>query len=243
MVRQVEGSAAERRLNQAMAWIPPALRSYAISLFALILVTVAAYPILHYMPRGSRGLPGLIFGLLYILILLGSSWLGYGAGILTWTLIIFVLPPIIGTGTAQRTQTFDPVRFGLLLLVSVLISALAASLRRREAELVKAADDLERRVEERTQEATQAAREARENAREPARTGAVARPGARRASSPWIGTVPFASGIAARRHVWLDARRGIGKDLARASAEPSFQSPLSGIEDNVATHRDAGRAN
>src|SRR5271165_6057255 len=115
MVRQVEGSTAERMLNKATAWIPSALRSYAISLFALILVTAAAYPVLHSLPRGSRGLPGLIFGLLYLLILLGSSWLGYGAGILTWTLIIFVLPPLLGAGGAQRTQTFDPVRFGLLL--------------------------------------------------------------------------------------------------------------------------------
>ena len=95
MVRQVEGSAAEQWLNKATGWIPAPLRSYAISLFALIVVTAAAYPVMQIMPRGARGLPGLIIVLLYLLVLLGSSWLGYGAGILTWTLI-FVFPRIFG---------------------------------------------------------------------------------------------------------------------------------------------------
>lgn len=91
MVRQVEGSAAERWLSRVTGWVPVPLRSYAISLFALLLVTAAAYPVMQSTPRGARGLPGVIISLLYLLILLGSSWLGYGAGVLTWTLI-FVAP-------------------------------------------------------------------------------------------------------------------------------------------------------
>jgi PAS domain S-box-containing protein len=235
MVRQVEGTAAERMLHKATAWIPAALRAYAISLFALILVTAAAYPVLHSLPRGSRGLPGLVFGLLYLLILLGSSWLGYGAGILAWTLIIFVLPPLLGT--AQRTQTFDPFRFGLLLLVSILISALGASLRRREAELVKAADDLERRVEERTQEATEAAREARQSAeslREQAQLLDLAHDGI--LSLDWNGTIRFWNRGAERMYGWT-REEALGK-IAHELLKTEFPEPLAGIEDKVAT---AGR--
>src|ERR1700744_1326331 len=105
MVRQVEGSAAEHWLNKATGWIPASLRSYVISLFALVMVTAAAYPVIQMTPRGARGLPGLIVILLYLLVLLGSSWLGYGAGVLTWTLI-FVLPRVLGI-SQQRQMTPD----------------------------------------------------------------------------------------------------------------------------------------
>jgi two-component system cell cycle sensor histidine kinase/response regulator CckA len=89
--------------------------------------------------------------------LLGSSWLGYGAGLLTWTLVTFVVPKALGLPQRQPT---DPLRFGLLLLVSVLISRIAASGRRREAELTQAAEELEERVQARTAEALQSAQAA-----------------------------------------------------------------------------------
>jgi PAS domain S-box-containing protein len=236
MVRQVEGSAAERWLSRVTGWVPAPLRSYAISLFALLLVTAAAYPVMQSTPRGARGLPGVIISLLYLLILLGSSWLGYGAGVLTWTLI-FVAPRLFGL-TQQRQMTPDTLtRFGLLLLVSILISALGASLRRREAELVKAADDLEKRVEERTLEARRAASQARESAEslgEQAQLLDMAHDGI--FSLDWDGTIRFWSLGAERMYGWTreEALGRISHDLLKTE----FPESLAGIEDKVAT---AGR--
>jgi PAS domain S-box-containing protein len=234
MVRQVQDSAAERWFNRATGWIPAPLRSYTVSLFSLIVVTALAYPVLNSMPRGSRGLPGTVITLLYLLILLGSSWMGYGAGILTWTLMIFALPRFMPT--AQR-QPPDLVRFGLLLLVSILISALGASLRRREAELVQAADDLEKRVDQRTQEATRAAREAREYAeslREQAQLLDMARDGI--LSLDWDGTIRFWNRGAELMYGWT-RQEAIGR-ISHDLLKTEFPEPLAGIEDKVAT---AGR--
>jgi PAS domain S-box-containing protein len=233
MARQVEGSAAERWLNKTIAWVPTPFRSYAISLLALAVITAAAYPFWHFNIRGSRGFLGLIFGVLYLIVLLGSSWLGYGAGILAWTLIIF-LPRLLGI--TQR-QSPDLVRFGLLLLISVSISALAAGRRRREAELVGDAEELERRVELRTHEATRAAREARENAdslREQAQLLDMAHDGI--FSLDWNGTIRFWNRGAERMYGWTreEALGKISHDLLRTE----FPEPLSVIEDKVAA---AGR--
>jgi PAS domain S-box-containing protein len=233
MLRQVEGSAAEGWLNKATRWIPGPLRSYAVSIFALTVVTAAAYPLVHTLPRGSRGLLGLIIIIFYLLILLGSSWLGYGAGILTWTLVTFALPRVLGT--TQRQLTPDTiVRFGLLLVVSILISALAASQRRREAELVAAADELETRVAEGTQEAMRAAKEARESAeslREQAQLLDMAHDGI--LSLDWNGTIRFWNRAAERMYGWTreEALGRVSHDLLKTE----FPEPLEGIEDKVAT--------
>jgi PAS domain S-box-containing protein len=187
----------------------------------------------HTLPRGSRGLLGLIIIIFYLLILLGSSWLGYGAGILTWTLVTFALPRFLGTTQRQLTPE-TIVRFGLLLVVSILISALAASQRRREAELVKAAGELETRVAERTQEATGAAKEARESAeslREQAQLLDMAHDGI--LSLDWNGTVRFWNRGAERMYGWTreEALGRVSHDLLKSE----FPEPLEGIEDKVAT--------
>ncbi len=153
--------AAERAIDKATGWIPAPLRSYAIALSALVLFTAAVYPVVHGTERGSMGLLGVVIALAYFLLLLGSSWLGYGAGVMTWTLGTFVVPKVIGV---TPRQTADPYRFALLLLVSLLISRMAANGRRREAELTRAAEDLERRVQERTEQAVESARAAQEAA-------------------------------------------------------------------------------
>jgi two-component system cell cycle sensor histidine kinase/response regulator CckA len=188
MVLPVQNSASEKALNRVTAWIPASLRSYAIALAALLLLTAAAYPLIHGAPRRSMGTLGLVIGLLYVVVLLGSSWLGYGAGIMTWTLVVFVPRAL---GLAQR-QAPDPFRFALLLLVSLLISRIAATGRRREAELKHAAEELEDRVEERTAEAlrsAQAAREAAESLREQAQLLDLAHDAI--LSLDWDGTVRF----------------------------------------------------
>jgi PAS domain S-box-containing protein len=160
MVQGIQSSAAERALNRATAWIPAPLRSYAIALAGLVLLTAVAYPLVHGTPRGSMGMLGLVISLLYLLVLLGSSWLGYGAGVMTWTLVIF-LPRALGL---MQRQPPDPFRFALLLLVSLLISRIAATGRHREAELKHAAEELEVRVEERTAEAIRSAQSAQDAA-------------------------------------------------------------------------------
>lgn len=175
----------------------------------------------------------MIVALLYIIVLLGSSWLGYGSGILTWTLLIFVVPHIVGT--TQRQMTPDTViRFALMLLVSVLISALAASQRRREAELVGAAHHLEKRIEERTQEVSQAAREARENAesmREQAQLLDMAHDGI--LSLDWSGTIRFWNQGAERMYGWT-RQEALGQ-VAHKLLKSEFPEPLASIEDRVAT--------
>ena len=233
MVRQVEGSSAERWLNQRMKWLRPPLRPYAASLFTLIVVTAATYAIMPNRPPGARGFAGLVIGLLYLLILLGSSWLGYGAGVLTWTLIIFATPRVLGTTQRQITPE-TLLRFFLLLLVSVLISALAASLRRREQELIRAADDLERRVEERTIEATRAANEARavsDSLREQAQLLDMAHDGIM--SLDWNGTIRFWNRGAERMYGWTrdEALGRISHDLLKTE----FPEPLTAIQEKVAT--------
>jgi PAS domain S-box-containing protein len=233
MVRHVEGSSAERWLNQVTKWMPAPLRPYAASLFTLTVVTAATYAIMPNRPPGGRGFAGLVIGLLYLVILLGSSWLGYGSGVLTWTLIIFAVPRILGA--AQRQITSETLsRFLLLLLVSVLISALAASLRRREAELIRAADDLERRVEERTIEATRAANEARavsDSLREQAQLLDMAHDGVM--SLDWNGTIRFWNRGAERMYGWTrdEALGRIAHDLLKTE----FPEPLAAVEEKVAT--------
>ncbi len=236
MVRQVEGSAPERWLNKVTRWIPALLRPYVISLTGLLLVTAVSYPIIETTPRGSRGLIGVFLAILYLLVLLGSSWLGYGAGILTWTLIMFAVPRILSTSSAtNRLSSPDAViRFSLLLTVSVLISALAASLRKREGELVKAADDLERRVEERSQEALRAASEARvsaDNAREQAQLLDLAHDGVMALDED--GTIRYWNRGAEQMYGYAP-QEALGK-IIHDLLKTEFPEPLAEIEDKVST--------
>jgi PAS domain S-box-containing protein len=236
MVRKSETSAAERWLDRATAWIPARLRASVISLFALAVVTLAAYPFLHSLPRGSRGTPvGLVFSFLYLLVLLGSSWLGYLSGILTWASLIFILSAILNRSQRVRAVDFEfVVRLGLVFVVSLLISALGANRRRREAELVSAADDLERRVEERTLEVTTAAREARQHAnslREQAQLLDLAHDGI--LSLDWDGTIRFWNRGAERMYGWT-AHEAVGK-ISYELLKTEFPEPLASIEDKVAT--------
>jgi PAS domain S-box-containing protein len=160
MVR-LQTFAVEKALDKATNWIAAPLRPYAIAFSALVLLTAAVYPVVHGAPRGSMGLLGVVISLLLILVLLGSSWLGYGVGVMTWTLATFVLPKVMGLTPRQPR---DPYRLGLMLLVSLLISRIAASGRRREAELTRAAGELEKRVAERTEQAMQSAKAAHDAA-------------------------------------------------------------------------------
>ena len=107
MVRTAGTSATERALNKATAWLPAPLRSYAIALAAPTLLSAAIYPFVHGTQPGSLGLPGVVISLLYLLVLLGSSWLGYGAGVMTWTLVTFVLPKAMGLAQQQGPDNLE----------------------------------------------------------------------------------------------------------------------------------------
>jgi len=82
MVRTVEESAAERALKNTYAWIPTRLRSYAIPLAALTLLSSATYPFVTGAARlagaaGRRYHAPLFAGAVRVLVL------GYGAGVMT----------------------------------------------------------------------------------------------------------------------------------------------------------------
>jgi PAS domain S-box-containing protein len=232
MVQQVEGTAAERWLNRITRRIPPRFRSYVISLVALAIVVAIAWPI-RQIPQGSRGILGPIAALLSLLVLLGSSWLGYGSGLLVWTLMI-VLARL--TNPAVQTpprQPMDPMRLVLLLMVSVSISALGASRRRREAELVRAAEELEDNVRKRTEEATRAAREAREisqSLREQAQLLDLAHDAI--VTFNWTGAIRFWNRGAEKMYGWTreEALERVIHDLLQTE----FPEPLASIEQKAA---------
>jgi PAS domain S-box-containing protein len=229
MARSVETSTAGRMLNRGTSWIPAPLRSYGIALFALTLLTAAAYPFVHGSPRGSMGLLGVVIALLYLLVLLGSSWLGYGAGVMTWTLVTFVLPKALGL--AQRQPT-DPLRFALLLLVSILISRIAATGRRREAELTRAAEELEQRVEERTAEAlrsAQSARYAAEELREQAQLLDLAHDAI--LSLDWDGTIRFWNQGAGSTYGWTNDE-ALGR-ISHELLKTEFPIPIGEIQERL----------
>jgi PAS domain S-box-containing protein len=151
MARQLNGKTAAT----LPAGIYAIVRPYAMALTAQALLVAAAFLI-----RNTFGIRiaavSAIVQVLYFVLLLGAAWLGYGPGLLVWTLTIFAVPRILGT-TRPAGRSFDPIVVGLVLLVSILISRISQTRRRREAGLVQAAEELELRVQERTEEALRAA--------------------------------------------------------------------------------------
>jgi PAS domain S-box-containing protein len=140
--------------SSALQRIAVYLRPYGIALTAQTAVVLAAYVLRHSFGV-TRGFFSAAIELVYFVVMLGAAWLGYGPGLLVWTLTFVVVPKILGTRTQGRTM--DPMILGLVLLVSLLISWIGQNRRRREANLVREAEELERRVQQRTEEALRAA--------------------------------------------------------------------------------------
>ena len=90
----------------------------------------------------------LAYVFLYFLLILGAAWLGYGPGLLVCSLTTFLLPPLL----LSQPPGVQIGRFGLLIVVSLLVSRLSASKRRTEISLRRSAEELEDRVRERTRE-------------------------------------------------------------------------------------------
>ena len=129
------------------------LRPYALALAAQCFLVFVAY-ILRHKFGVSTGAGYTAVNLVYLGVLVWAAWLGYGPGLLAWTLALTVVPKILGTRPGGRP--FDPIVLGLVLLVSLLISRLGRNKKQREKELLQAAADLEVRVQERTEEALRA---------------------------------------------------------------------------------------
>src|SRR5580698_5381585 len=101
----------ERRLKRGPEW----LQRYLLALAALIGASLLAVVLLR-----TVGLKAAVFvSLLGDLVFLGSSWLGYGPGILVSILITFVVPPVL---LPDRPFHPDLSRFVLLLALSLFLS-------------------------------------------------------------------------------------------------------------------------
>ena len=116
--------------------------------YASILIFGRVYPI------------AVLFMLSYYLLILAAAWLGYIPGVLVCLVTLILIPRLFAT--SPRAAQFDLVRFGLALVVSLLVSRISQTRHRREDELRRIAQELELRVRERSEEALQAAIATRE---------------------------------------------------------------------------------
>jgi PAS domain S-box-containing protein len=89
----------------------------------------------------------ILISLLGDVIFLGAAWMGYGPGILVLAIISFLVPVILFPNRPPHT---DFGQFGLLMVVSLLVSRISSSKRQTEATLRRWGDQLEARVQERT---------------------------------------------------------------------------------------------
>ena len=133
------------QINTKLRRLPDWMRPYVLALTALTGLSLLAALVLQTV--GARAI--VVVSLLGDLAFLGSAWLGYGPGILVCFLITFVVPPLLAP---EKPVNTDPGRIGILLLLSLVISKIAASKRRSEALLRQASETLEARVAERTRE-------------------------------------------------------------------------------------------
>ena len=133
---------------------PSGVLRYALPLCSLAALACVTY--LLYFVWGIRS--PLLYGFLVVLlflVMLGSAWLGYGPGVIVCAFTTLVLPRL--STNPNRGARYDVTRFGLVLIISILVSRLSQTHHRREAELKKTAGDLEVRVRERTEEAVRSA--------------------------------------------------------------------------------------
>src|SRR5579872_242411 len=121
-------------IRRRLARLPDWLQRYVMALGALTAAVALSFILIHTV--GTKA--ALLYSLMYIVVIGCSAWLGYGPGLLVCTITIYLLPPLL----LGRPPRVDPSRFGLLLVISVLISRLSTSTRRTEASLRRAADDL-----------------------------------------------------------------------------------------------------
>ena len=134
-----------RRINDFFKRLPVWLRPYLFAFSQLTLGTALAWLLLNAF--GTKAT--LVVSLIGDVVFLGCAWLGYGEGVLAGILITFVIPHLLLPGTPLHP---DVGRFGLVLVLSLLVSSISAYKRKAERALKFAAEELESRVRSRTLE-------------------------------------------------------------------------------------------
>jgi hypothetical protein len=132
-----------RRISHCLKRLPDWLRSYGLSLAALVGAVVITTLVRQVVGPKATAL-GSILGILAFLF---AAWRGYGPGLLICLLATFALPILSARG---QPVNVDWNKFAWLLSASVTVSWVSASKRRSEMMLRRSAADLERRVNERT---------------------------------------------------------------------------------------------
>ena len=201
----------------------PAIR-YLLAVIGMAGV-IALYEIARTL-LGARSPANIVIFFLFLVVLLGSAWLGYGPGLLTVALTSFVLPLFI---RANPPSTFSSEMRGFAFLgaLSIVVSFIADSRRKRERELRRIAEELERRVQLRTEEAMRAADHLREQAEllDLAHDAIV--------SIDWDGTIRFWNQGAANLYQW-PAAEAIGQNIHQL-LRTEFPQPLDHIRQMVAS--------
>lgn len=134
-----------RRIDGFFTGVPDWLRRYLFAFSQLTLGTALAALLLNAFGTKATVFVSLIGDVAF----LGCAWLGYGEGILAGILITFLIPRLLLPGTPLHP---DVGRFGLLIILSLLVSSIARYKRKVERALKVAADELESRVQSRTLE-------------------------------------------------------------------------------------------
>lgn len=207
--------------------VPPRMRSYVPALVGLILLTVTVYGAYQISTPRNR-IVGAVLSTAFLILVLGSSWLGYGPGILVCLLTCFGVPQLI----PQTNRGFETslLQFIAVSIISLLVSRIADIGRRHRAALTRAAEELEEKVRQRTAELSDVAKAFRQQAQlvDFSPDGIL--------SIDVSGVIQFWSAGAEQMYGW-SKQEAIGK-IAHELLQTKFPEPLDVIKRKVA---DTGR--
>jgi len=129
------------RIDMRLRRLPDWLRRYVVVLAALIAACGLAVLLLRTVGSQAR----IVISLLGDLVFLGAAWMGYGPGVLALALIIFVVPRLLVPGQPLKV---DVGQFGLLTIISLLVSRISSSKRQTESSLRRRGDESEQALQE-----------------------------------------------------------------------------------------------
>ena len=204
--------------------IPDTLLRFAVALLILIVFASAGYVLLRLF--GWTASPVIL--LFYAVVVGAAAWLGYLPGLTVATAITFFVAPVFSSRPYQLYQV-NPRRFATLLIVSLLISRISQIVHRRHDELLRTAQELERRVEQRTEEAHRSATAklaAEHSLQEKAQLLDLAHDAI--LSLDFDGTIRFWNSGAERMYGWT-GQEAVGRNL-HDLLQTVFPSPLREIE-------------
>jgi signal transduction histidine kinase len=146
-----------RNLPRLLSWLSPspAYRAWSITALSLALACGLTEIVAH--TTRSRSMISVAF----LLAIMASAWWGgYVQGIVSTLLTTFLIPPLLTQHWAHWASV-NLTQMFLVLLISILISSVAASRAKREALLREANEQLDVHVRERTAELLRANRSLR----------------------------------------------------------------------------------